>query len=176
MFIGEAPGRTENDTGVPFQGQSGRILTQIFDYTRTAFRILITNVVCCQPKDLVQVNNKDFLDVDFTTVPLDSKDPDYEKRRRAIAATLTAENHNRNPAPFEIRACAPHITELEREYHPQGIVLLGLIATQAKISTQCPILNLKHPAAIARMEFKVIPMKQEARKLQKFIEEIRESS
>lgn len=164
LFIGEAPGTTENATGVPFSGHSGRILTQIFDYTRTAFQILITNLVCCQPKNIIL---PDFGNIDSV---------EQFDRIEANKKVLEFEEINREPNRLEIISCASHITELEKEYRPQGIVFLGLVAKKAKISSNCPTLSLLHPAAIAREEYKVLPMKKEARKLERFIRDIREST
>jgi uracil-DNA glycosylase len=161
LFIGEAPGATENITGVPFSGHSGRILTQIFDYTKTAFTILITNTVCCQPKTAIL---PDFGKID-SIEQFDKLETETHK--------LEFIDHNRNPTPSEMKACSNHITELELEYRPQGIVFLGQIAQRAKTITPCPKLNLLHPAAIAREEYKVIPMKKEAHKLEQFIKSIR---
>ena len=52
MLIGEAPGRVEDEDGIPFVGDSGHILRHTFkdhgfDIGRSAF---ITNVVKCRPE------------------------------------------------------------------------------------------------------------------------------
>lgn len=178
LFIGQAPGTTENATGVPFSGSSGRVLTQIFDYTKTAFQICITNLICCQPKDLF---HKDAGEIDEDTSPLLTQllvhrideTPTSEQIRQQIAPQLDSANFNREPTRKEIIACSSHITELEQEYYPQGIVFLGVQALQAKIISRCPTLKLKHPAAIAREEYKVKPMKDQANLLKEFINGLR---
>lgn len=58
IFIGEAPGREEDETGKPFVGAAGKLLTQLIEsmgYKRDEF--YITNVVKCRPP-----NNRDPLD------------------------------------------------------------------------------------------------------------------
>jgi uracil-DNA glycosylase len=97
-------------------------------------------------------------------------------RIEANRYALEFEEIGREPNRTEIQACSPHITELEKEYHPQGIVFLGVVAQKAKITSNCPTLILLNPAAIAREEYKVLPMKKQARKLEKFIHEIRNST
>jgi uracil-DNA glycosylase len=51
MFIGEGPGQTEDETGLPFVGRAGQLLTKIiesvgFSREEDAY---ITNVVKCRP-------------------------------------------------------------------------------------------------------------------------------
>jgi DNA polymerase len=49
LFIGEAPGHTENKTKIPFTGRSGVYLRSFIDrYGLTSFS-QITNVIKCQP-------------------------------------------------------------------------------------------------------------------------------
>jgi len=38
-------------TGLPFSGESGRILNLYFKYTKTPFYFILTNTVCCRPED-----------------------------------------------------------------------------------------------------------------------------
>ena len=50
MFIGEGPGRTEDEQGRPFVGEAGRLLTAIINacgWKRS--QVYITNVVMCRP-------------------------------------------------------------------------------------------------------------------------------
>jgi uracil-DNA glycosylase family 4 len=50
MFIGEAPGRNEDDKGRPFVGAAGRILDELLQkagFERS--QVFITNVVKCRP-------------------------------------------------------------------------------------------------------------------------------
>lgn len=52
MFIGEAPGREEDEQGEPFVGRSGRLLTQILRELGVAReRVHITNIVRCRPPE-----------------------------------------------------------------------------------------------------------------------------
>jgi DNA polymerase len=50
MFIGEAPGRSEDEKGRPFVGAAGRILNNLLDKVGIErSQVFITNVVKCRP-------------------------------------------------------------------------------------------------------------------------------
>lgn len=50
MVVGEAPGRVEVDTGVPFTGPSGILLDKVFGHYRIdREKVRYTNVVACHP-------------------------------------------------------------------------------------------------------------------------------
>jgi len=53
MFVGEAPGRTEDNSGKPFIGRSGELLTKMIENVLLIQRedVYITNIVKCRPKD-----------------------------------------------------------------------------------------------------------------------------
>jgi uracil-DNA glycosylase len=50
MFVGEAPGRKEDELGMPFVGMAGKILDQVLDKAGIdRSKVFITNVVKCRP-------------------------------------------------------------------------------------------------------------------------------
>jgi uracil-DNA glycosylase len=50
MFIGEAPGRNEDEKGRPFVGMAGKILDECFDNVGIVrARTYVTNIVKCRP-------------------------------------------------------------------------------------------------------------------------------
>lgn len=51
MFIGEGPGRDEDESGRPFVGRSGKLLTRLIEEElhRTRGEVYIANVVKCRP-------------------------------------------------------------------------------------------------------------------------------
>jgi uracil-DNA glycosylase family 4 len=52
VFIGEAPGEIEEDTGIPFQGKSGKLLRKTLrEYGITEENCFITNVVKFRPPE-----------------------------------------------------------------------------------------------------------------------------
>lgn len=53
MFIGEAPGRNEDEQGLPFVGRSGQLLDQYLAaiHLDRARDIFITNIVKCRPPE-----------------------------------------------------------------------------------------------------------------------------
>jgi len=53
MFVGEAPGATEDSSGKPFMGNSGELLTKMIENVLELSRsdVYITNMVKCRPRD-----------------------------------------------------------------------------------------------------------------------------
>jgi uracil-DNA glycosylase family 4 len=50
MFVGEAPGATEDQTGLPFVGRAGKLLDDLLAEVGLARGdVFITNVICCRP-------------------------------------------------------------------------------------------------------------------------------
>jgi DNA polymerase len=50
MFVGEAPGATEDKTGLPFVGRAGKLLDELLaEVGLERGDVFITNVVCCRP-------------------------------------------------------------------------------------------------------------------------------
>lgn len=50
MFVGEAPGATEDETGVPFVGRAGQLLDSLLeDIGLSRDRVFIANVLKCRP-------------------------------------------------------------------------------------------------------------------------------
>lgn len=50
MFVGEAPGKEEDENGRPFLGKAGQLLTKIFNSVQLEREeVYITNVVKCRP-------------------------------------------------------------------------------------------------------------------------------
>jgi DNA polymerase len=53
MFVGEAPGSSEDSVGKPFIGRSGELLTKMIENVLLIDRkdVYITNIVKCRPRD-----------------------------------------------------------------------------------------------------------------------------
>ncbi len=50
MFVGEAPGASEDQQGLPFVGRAGQLLNQLLEEIGIARQeVFITNVICCRP-------------------------------------------------------------------------------------------------------------------------------
>lgn len=189
LFIGEAPGETENKTGIPFVGVAGKILYHLFKHTHFQFQYLITNTVGCRPVDV------SFLDDDYTS----KFDEDFSLGDYVYEDDYELLNWNREPTKAEIDLCKPHIDELLESYQPHGVVYLGKVAESYKdpnylipvesyigdplakhyrhtnynddwVKRHVPTLSLFHPAYIARLEYKLLTIRKEARKLDEFVE------
>jgi len=64
LLIGEAPGRQEDQQGIPFIGQAGKLLDRVLEeiYLKREKDIYITNVIKCRPPDNRNPND---LEIDF---------------------------------------------------------------------------------------------------------------
>ncbi len=147
LFIGEAPGESENAIGRPFVGPAGKLLDSIVSRavgTRwaedpkgnaigkeiLARRVAYTNLVGCIPRDSDDSGNK-------------SREPDSDA----------------------IEACAPRLRELVRIASPSLIVCVGKLASvwvgedsvgmkhRIKFDREIPTVTISHPAAILRSQF-----------------------
>jgi uracil-DNA glycosylase len=50
MFVGEAPGATEDQMGLPFVGRAGQLLDQLLgEIGVQRSDVFVTNVICCRP-------------------------------------------------------------------------------------------------------------------------------
>lgn len=126
LFIGEAPGHSEDQLGFPFIGPSGKLLDKIieesmsFDGKRYGKRYsyCISNIVACIP------------------------------------ITSTTDATLRPPTQDEANACSERLVELNNMVQPKGIVRLGKVAANlyAHCDVDCNIavLDLYHPAYLLR--------------------------
>lgn len=163
LIVGEAPGEIEDARGLPFVGDSGRVLNNLLKQVKFPFSYTITNMVCCRPMTVIMMDSSD-----------DSKleSGEYELSELEYEVDYEIIDKNRDPTPAEIAACSSHLTELFDELQPHGLVLLGLVAGKYKPPRKIPTLKLVHPAYIVRRELKYLSVKKEARKLEKFLEHI----
>jgi len=60
FFVGEGPGRNEDETGRPFIGQSGRLLTQMLEEAGIdRDKVFITSVLKCRPPNNRKPKNEE---------------------------------------------------------------------------------------------------------------------
>ncbi len=168
LIIGEAPGEMEDAEGIPFVGPSGCILNKMIEYVRFPFSYTITNIVNCRPMTIMMLD--DALDKLYAEDQVDLS-------KYVLGDDFEVVDKNREPTKAEEDKCRPHIFELINDTHPEGIVFLGKVAEgfkkhMTKERIRIPTLSLFHPAFIARMELKVLTVKRQARKLEKFLEKI----
>lgn len=125
FLIGEAPGETEDSTGTPFIGASGRILNIILSRVTVPIKYCLTNTVGCRPEN------------------------------------------NEEPTPREIELCSPKVKELFQHFNPHCVVHIGKVSLAFK--TSLPSHQMLHPAAIARMEYPLYSVKEQALLLNRFL-------
>jgi len=123
LFIEEAPGISEDATGLPFIGRSGKLLDRLLSDVAERTHVpeyAITNVVACIPRDL----EKFFLE----------------------------DNKVRAPTKPEIDACSHRLLEFIKLCKPKQIVLIGKIAGKTKSleKLKLPTLTITHPAYMLR--------------------------
>ena len=145
MFIGEAPGASEDTLGLSFVGDAGNLLDYVFNeitYDLPKFRKMsyyITNCVLCRP---VNKNPK-------------------------IKGT------NRKPYNTEIEACREHIITFFKIIKPRYIILIGKVAEEAYkkwFKSIRPVCCILHPAFHLRKGGKKSPkLKTDIRKLVDFL-------
>jgi len=60
LFVGEAPGKTEDVMGKPFVGRAGKLLDYWIEYAKTKidFTYCISNLVACRPTDRMGGENR----------------------------------------------------------------------------------------------------------------------
>lgn len=176
LFIGTAPGTTENTTGIPFTGLAGRILFEIFNYTPTAFSYCLTNLTCCQTKSIIipdfgRCDSAESMQslIDSATIKLS------QTKSGSVKSSGPAEyyDYNRQPNSKEISACSSHLTELSRSFKPEGIIYLSPIARNSFHTSNTPTLDLCDLPKITQLEYKLLPVRRAAVSLTNFLQEIR---
>lgn len=125
LFVGEAPGISENALNSPFVGPVGRYMDQIIDEAVDRCHALLgnlpvldiafTNVVCCIPYDETGMVSK--------------------------------------PEKVHIQACSQRLDEFVEIAYPKLIVTVGDVARQALLGkyVQCLHSTMMHPGAIYKM-------------------------
>lgn len=135
LFIGEAPGQSENVIGLPFVGPAGQLMDQTVERALLPWQIPGTrgpkyNTITSAFSNLV------------ACIPLDDKGIKTEE-----------------PPDESIRTCAPRLIELTEIASPKLIVCVGNLARDfldtkylhsVKISRSIPQVSVIHPAAVLR--------------------------
>lgn len=79
-------------------------------------------------------------------------------------------NANRPPTPQEIERCNPKLIEVVNHTEYEAIIYIGKVS--AGFKTKLPSYYLLHPAAIARMEYRMFTIKEQALLLNRFMKEL----
>ena len=131
VIVGEGPGEEEDESGRPFVGKAGRLLTDVLEKGGNIRRdsLYITNTVKCRPPG------------------------------------------NRNPNTKEIESCRDYLEAQLLLLHPDIVVTLGNVPTQALLNTKQGITSLRgkwinwrgiklypmfHPSYLLRNESKAL--------------------
>ena len=130
LFIGEAPGASEDVVGSPFVGPAGRLLDVIVEEAQAdTYRLAFTNLISCIPKE----------------------DGEITVERGGWHYSKIGE-----PKEEWILACAPRLREFVRICTPKLIVCVGELSNEwtPKVlkSRKYVYESIIHPAAILRMD------------------------
>lgn len=126
LFMGEAPGRSENVCGLPFEGITGTFLHKrmLRQATRLAKRNLgkrifkipsfyITNTIMCRPCDSLQ-------------------------------------GGNRKPKPHEVLACKPNLLKVIQQVDPKIVVFVGKESLKYYKDEFVEYAHIQHPSFLVR--------------------------
>jgi len=126
MFIGEGPGRHEEEQGLPFVGPSGQLLRDAL--RKLAFtHFYITNIVACRACEPI---------IDPAT-----NTPRIRKGKCGRPDEIIYRDCP--PKPLEIQACMPRLYEEIYLVDPVLIVTLGGTATEALLRRNVAITNAR---------------------------------
>ncbi len=117
MFVGEAPGATEIESGEPFSGQAGEYFDQYLDYLGLSRdEVFVTSTVRSRPYRLT--------------------------RKIGQNGEIRESKRNRPPTQNEIEAHAPLLDWQIEQVKPQIIVTMGNVALHRLVSTRDTITTL----------------------------------
>jgi len=131
LFLGEAPGKTEDLIGEAFIGASGNLLEIMlkeaiaFSQIKSQLKFYITNTVLCRPWIW------------------DEEDELH--------------GQNRKPSEDEVLACMPNIIEIAKIVKPSLVVFLGKVSEQYYNREFPHTVSIFHPAYHLRFGGKVSP-------------------
>jgi DNA polymerase len=128
LFIGEAPGKTEDLLGYAFVGPSGKLLDEMINSAliilgkgKIDLSYYITNTVLCRPTDSLQ-------------------------------------SENRKPNILEVVSCTPNVMKIFSFVNPKMIILVGKVAQNLYGKEFKSIgVNILHPSFILRQGGKRSP-------------------
>jgi len=149
LYLGEAPGSSEDSLSEPFIGPAGKLMDRLLSeskprYGETSlkqhYKYLLSNILACAP----------WLDLQARTV--------------------------REPSKEEAQACSPRIIELIELAKPKGIVYVGRVAERFGPDTNLPTIEITHPAYFLHetspRKDLVLDWKRNVLKLRGFLERI----
>lgn len=127
LFIGEAPGHSEDTLGKPFVGPAGKLLDRLIETAIPGkVRMAFTNVVSCIPN--VKTSS--------------TRMAHYKEDGRNVS----------EPDEEAIKACAPRLEEFMGLCRPKLVVCVGLMAERCVPPGDEKRIRVIHPAAILRMD------------------------
>ena len=121
MFIGEGPGREENEHGRPFVGKSGQFLRAVLQQVGIT-NYYITNSVCCRS----------------FSYQYDTEGKQRYIQRRGVSIPVDQDDR---PTPVQLTACRDRLFEEIYLVDPKIIVTLGAAAAETVLGRPVKILQ-----------------------------------
>lgn len=166
LFIGEAPDRTDSNTGIPFSGFAGRILGFIISELKTSIAYCMTHTVCCETKDIVRLYKPD------GTEYLASEQDEANNFLTTPGTYADVINQGRPPSAKEISHCADHIVELAQSFKPHGVVYVGTAVRRNQYISQHYHTHTLFREPLYKFlakEYKLLECRREVHKLTEYI-------
>lgn len=138
LFIGEAPGDSEDVSGIPFSGPAGQLLDAAINSAldvenwrkQSPFRLGFTNLVACVPKEEVPIEE---------------------------GSNTTTIVKSGEPAKESIESCASRLEEMYKIARPKKVVCVGKLSEKYVPKTLDiaieDTIGITHPAAVLRMDY-----------------------
>lgn len=135
MFVGEAPGQTEDEEGLPFVGEAGKILDKFLDaYGFRQDEVLICNVVGCRPCNGPGERNRTPTESEVRSCMsrfsgiLNIVQPDYLMLLGNVASVSLFPNTSKFPKTVTLKKSGKKVIAY-KTYHPAAF-LYGTIEEQ----------------------------------------------
>lgn len=146
LIIGEAPGETEDRTGVPFVGAAGQLLDQYLGYASVRDDVQELIETINRSKSRAEADRRDLrnllLDEFYFTNVVMCRPPD-----------------NRDPIPKEMEACRTRLFEQIYLIDPVLIITAGRIATEALVGKKISITSARGEMFDIEIPGRVQPVK-----------------
>lgn len=153
LFLGEAPGAGEDDTGFPFVGDCGQVIDDIITDSIGAFNVrnamVRSRIIKGTSADTTYARQ-------CQSVGLSSSNPTI--RHCLTNAVLCRPDNNETPDREAVSACSPRLGEFISICKPRLIVLVGKVADSAYIKSMkfspeiIRTVSIMHPGRMFRQE------------------------
>jgi len=130
LFIGEAPGKTEDLLGEAFVGPAGKLLDKML---QKACSLSIVDKIL-NSREIDRIKNITY----------------YITNTILCHPTDEREGDNRQPNSYEVNLCTSHIMQIYNMVKPKRVILIGKVADKYYAKEFREAIRIQHPAFILR--------------------------